>query len=300
MRASMHTETGGSADRPGRLTTPPDLCAANPAMRAPVHTEAGSSADRPGRLTTPPDLCAASPAMRASMHTEAGGVRWRRIASVGALVSGAALTGGCAERRLLSSPASAPGAGAWAAVWLAAALAVVVVGVLLARPAWEQRTGGRFAVTLLTVQAGASVVGGGVLTAMAVRSWQLIDVEAGTPPSTSLLRLSGIDGDTSFFALMVLLTAAMTALVALVLALGARMAATDDTAERWVASAILGLEVALAGAAVASLFLGFDGLPITIAAFHLPVVAYAFATCMPRESPAPSADAASPLAPSPA
>lgn len=210
----------------------------------------------------------------------------------------AALMGGCAERRLLSEPSSSRGAGTWAAVWVAAALAVVVLGVLLALPAWRERTGARFAVVLLTLQAGATVVGGTLLTGMAIRTWQLIDDPVGTAPRASLLRLSSIDGDTSFFALMVLLTVGITTFLTVVTALGARMAGTDDVGQRWVATAILGLEVALSGAACGALLLGVNGLPITLAAFHLPIVAIAFAACLPREQP--TAPAAPPLAPSPA
>lgn len=207
----------------------------------------------------------------------------RPATRVGAVVAVAVATGGCTRRDLVSAPASSPGAGTWVAVWLAAALATVVVGVLVTYPAWERRTGARFAVTLLSLQAGTAVVGGSVLLGLALRSWQLLDAPADAPLATSLVRISRVDGDADFFALMVLLVVALCGLLALVTSLAARMAATDHPTERWVAALVLGLEVGGAGAACVALLLGVDGgVALVVAAFQLPVSAVAFATCLPR------------------
>lgn len=223
-----------------------------------------------------------------------GGVRARRAAQLAGI---AISVGGCAQRNLVSAPASSPGTGTWVAVWLAAALATVVMGVLVTYPAWERRGGARVAVTLLTLQAGAAVVGGSVLFGLAVRSWQLVDAPADAPLAQSLVRISRIDGDADFFALIVLLVVALSGLVALVTSLAARMAASDDATERWAAAIVLGLEIGGAGAACGALLLGVDGgAALVIAALHLPITAVAFATCLPRENPTPASSALSPSA----
>lgn len=204
-----------------------------------------------------------------------------------ALAALAALTGGCARRGLVSGPSSPPGTATWVAVWAAAVLATIVVGVLLTRSAWPRPAGARLAVVVLTLQAGAAVVGGSVLLGLAVRSWQLVDRPPDAPLATSLVRISGIDGDGDLFALAVLVIAVLTALTALVTSLAARMAATDDATQRWGAAIVLGLQVGGAGAACAALLLGVDGgVALVAAALHLPVAAVAFATCLPREDPA--------------
>jgi hypothetical protein len=236
------------------------------------------------------------------MHVRPGSGAGRRslvrLVTAGAV---ALLASGCAERRLLTAPASQPSAGTWVAVWTATALAAGVLGVLLTLPAWRRRTGARFAVALLTAQAGAAVVGGAVLFGMATRTWQLLDHPADAPAEAALLRLSRIDGDTGYFALMVLTTVAVTGLLTVVLATAARLAAADDATERWVAAAVLGLEVLVSAAGAVALVLDIDEVPLRLAAtLHLPLAAAALVTCLPRSSSVvPSIDARA-AAPAPA
>lgn len=194
----------------------------------------------------------------------------------------AVLTGGCAERRLVARPETAPGPGTWTAVWLAGGLLVIVVGVLLTLPVWRERGGARVAAAVLTLQTGAVAVVGTVLIGVAVRSWQLLDRPADAPASVALLRLSRVDGDTAFFALMVLLLIVGVGLVTMLSALAARFAASTDTWERWAASVVIAVELGGSGVAAGALLLGARGWPYLAPTLAAPVLAAALATCWPR------------------
>ncbi len=206
-------------------------------------------------------------------------MRARRV-TVGASLASIALSG-CAQRRLVAGPSSRPSAATWTTVWVAGALAVVVVGVLLTLPAWRQRTGARAAVAVLTLQTGAVSVAAVVLGGMAVRSWQLIDRPEGEQ-AASLVRLSGIDGDTGFFALMVLLVVLGGGLFATMSALATRFAAADDGWERLVASALLALELGAASYLVVRFALGARAWPFTAGTAAAPILLAALITCWPR------------------
>lgn len=190
---------------------------------------------------------------------------------------------GCAERRLVAEPSSTPSTATWTVVWTAGIVAALVLGVLLTLPAWRVRSGARVAVTLLTVQAGAVVVAGIVLEAVAVRSWQLIERPL-DHPATALVRLSRIDGDTAFFALMVLAVTVGAGLLAVITAMAARFAAGADVLERWMACAVLAVELGAAAYALVRLVAGARGWTYLGGGVAFPVIAVAFATCWPAAS----------------
>jgi hypothetical protein len=187
---------------------------------------------------------------------------------------------GCAERRLVAAPREAPSTATWTAVWAAGIVAAVVLGVLLTLPAWRVRGGARVAVTLLTIQSGAVVVSGMVLGSAAVRSWQLIEAPP-DEPATALLRLSRVDGDTAFFALVVLLLVIGAGLLATITATSARFAAGADRVERWLASAVLAVQLGVSAYALVRLVAGADGWLYLAGAVSFPVIAIALATCWP-------------------
>ena len=193
---------------------------------------------------------------------------------------------GCAERRLVAGPADRPTATTWTTVWLAGALAALVAGVLLTLPAWRRRTGARTAVVVLTAQTGVVAVAGAVLGAVAVRSWQLLDQPEGEQ-AAALVRISGIDGDTGFFALMVLVVAFGGALLATMSALATRFAATDDGWERLVACGLLALELGGAAYLAARFALGSRAWPFTAGAAATPVLVAALWSCWPRRTADP-------------
>jgi hypothetical protein len=199
-----------------------------------------------------------------------------------AAIASVALTGGCAERQLVARPDTAPSTSTWVAVWLAGSLAAVVLGLLLTLPAWRTRRGARFAVVVLTVQTGFVVLAGLVLAGAGVRSWQLVERPPDAQPAVALLRLSRIDGDTAFLAIMVLLVLVLGALVATVTATAARLAATTEPLGRWIACAVLAVELGPAGYGVVRLVLGGHGWPYLGSALMFPVLAMAIATCWPR------------------
>lgn len=203
----------------------------------------------------------------------------------GGMALAALLVGGCARRQLVTAPDPAPSATTWTAVWLAAALAAVVVGVLLTLPAWRAGGGARVAVGVLSAHAGAAVVGGAVLIGAAVRSWQLIEQAPDAAPEPALLRLSRVDGDTAFFALMVLVVVILGALLTLLLVLAARFAATDDTLHRGIACAVIAVEILAAGYAIARALDGADAWPYLAGATQVPVTIAAFIACWPRHLP---------------
>lgn len=191
-------------------------------------------------------------------------------------------TAGCAERALVAQPSSPPGPGTWVAVWVAGVLAAAVVGVLLTLPAWRSRRGARLATTVFTAQAGAAALVGAVLAAVALRTWQLIDRPGDADPARTLLRLSRIDGDTRYYAIMLTTVAVLTVLVVTLTSAAARLAASDDPFERTVACALLALQVGGSGAAIVSLALGARGLPFVVPALAFPLLVTSFLTCWPR------------------
>jgi len=213
----------------------------------------------------------------------------RRRFQATARVGGAALLlGGCAERRIVAGPDSPPGAGAWLAVWVAGALCAAVAGILLTLPAWQERRGARVTVTVLTIQTGAAAVVSALLAGVAIRSWQLVDRPPDAPPAAALLRLSRIDGDGSFYALMVLLVAVLGASAVTVSALAARFAASDDLLERRLACGILAAELGGATFLAVRLALGDRGWPPLAGTLALPVLAAALFACWPpRPATAP-------------
>jgi len=202
------------------------------------------------------------------------------------VVAGLALSG-CAERKLVTEPTGSTSAATWVVVAAAAALAAAVAGVLITLPAWRGRGGSRLAVALLSAQAGVVAVGGAVLVGAAVRTWQLFDRPLEQAASPALLRLSRVDGDTAFLAIMVLVVVVLGGLLLWLLALSARFAATGRTAERVVASSVLAVQVLVGVAGVALLLI--DGLawPYAVAAVHAPLAAAAAVDCWPRPHPGP-------------
>ena len=202
----------------------------------------------------------------------------------GAVVTTALLalgTSGCAERRLVSSPAETVSTGTWAAVWCAGVLIAVLLGVLLTLPAWRTTGGARFATALFTAQAGAVTLASLLLVGVAVRSWQLIDRPVDAAPTDALVRLSRTDGDTAYFALMVLLVVVLGALLVTLLALGARFARSTDPVERLVACAVLAIQLGAAAYLTVLWLLGEHGWPFLGAALATPLLAIALATCWP-------------------
>lgn len=213
--------------------------------------------------------------------------RWARGAGL-ALLSLVALSG-CAERRLVTKPATPPTTGTWIAVWIAGAVIAVVAGGLLTLPVWRERGGSRVATAVLALQAGALAVAGAVLTGVAVRGWQLIERPESAAPAGALLRLSRLDGDTAYLALMVLFVVVVTALLVTLSALAARFAASTDVLERSIACAVLAVEVAGAAYATARLLRGAHGWPYLGSALALPVFFVAFLTAWPRGTKAAKA-----------
>lgn len=206
-------------------------------------------------------------------------------------LSGGLLLAGCANRGVASGPATEPGTGTWVLVSVAVALAIVVLGALLARLHTPAAGGDLLASTVLALHAGAALVGGALLAGLAVRSGPLANAKAaGTPVSeVSLLRVSVTDGDPRFFTLMVVLVVLLGASLTLLLTVAARNARNPDPVGRVVACAVLALELPVAAYGLARVFLGHHEWPYVLAALHVPVLTIAIATCWPRPwgSPAP-------------
>lgn len=198
-------------------------------------------------------------------------------AVLGALVVGS----GCAERQLVTRPEAQPSSATWAAVAIAAVLAAGVIGILLTLPAWRARTGARLAVAVLSAFTGAVVLGGAALVGTAVRSWQLVDrpIEAAAEPA--LVRLSAVDGDTGFFALMVLVTVVLTGLVATLLAIAARWAATDDRLGRILACVVLALLAIVGLGSAVMVAAGSSAWPYLTLTVATPLVVAALLSCRP-------------------
>ena len=196
-------------------------------------------------------------------------------------LAAAVLISGCAERDLLTAPSSDPGAGTWLAVGMGALVAALVWGGLLTLPVWRGRPSAPLAAGVLAGTAGGVVVAAAVLAGVAVRSWQLLDREASAAPEHALLRLSGSDGDTGFYALMVLTVVALAGLVVTLLALAARWAAGDDPAGRVVACIVLGVQVLVGVGSAVMLALGSEAWPYVVLAASAPLAAAALRTCWP-------------------
>ena len=204
---------------------------------------------------------------------------WLGRLGAGMLLVGAA---GCADRGLASGPTSSPGAGTWVAVGVAAAAAALVLAALVVLPA--RRPGGSsYAAWLLAVEAGAVLVGGAVIVGAALRTGDLVTQPARTEQAASLLRLSGLDGgDTGFFPLVAAVTVVLGLLLAVVLALAARCAATPDPLERSLATAVLAAQVVASGVVGAFVLLGQDILPVTLSAGALPLLVVAVVAVWPH------------------
>ncbi len=205
----------------------------------------------------------------------------RRAAAVG---TAGLLLSGCAERRLVTAPTTTPSTTTWVMVWTAGIAAALVLGVLLTLPAWRTRGGARLAVAVLTAQSGAVAVSSVVLAGAAVRTGQLIDRTPDEPAAHALLRLSRIDGDTAFFALVLLTLAVGAGLVTTITALSARFAAGSDPLERWVACAVIIVELGGASYALVRFVLGADSWPYLGGALVFPVLAVTLISCWPRGS----------------
>lgn len=204
-------------------------------------------------------------------------------------VGGLIVLGGCASRGVASGPADAPGTATWIVVWLAVALAAGTIGALLTRVENPPRGGARLAWAALATSAGTALVGSAVLAGVAIRSSTLADAAARGEPleGTSLLRLSVIDGDVRFYSLMLLLVGFLGGGLVLLLTLAARFARGADPVERWIASAVLMVELGASAYALARVVDGERAWPYLVAAIHLPLLALALAACWPRRSQHP-------------
>lgn len=203
-----------------------------------------------------------------------------RIRAVALLLVVAA--SGCAERQLATRPESTPSTGTWLTVAAAGVLCAAVMGMLLTLPAWRARSGSRLAVVVLSAYVGAVVVGGAVLAGTAVRTWQLLDQPVESAAEPALLRLSTVDGDTGFYALMLLVTVVLSGLCAFLLALSARWAAGEALVGRYIACAVLILVLLVNAAAAVMLVMGSSAWPYVALAVSGPPTAAAFVSCWPR------------------
>lgn len=204
---------------------------------------------------------------------------WRGLAAAVLVVT---MLSGCAERGLVAAPAHRPGTSTWVAVWLAGVLAAALAGLVLTLPAWRARTGSRVATGVLTLQTGGAAVVGCVLVGLAVRSWQLIERPLDSPPAHALVRLSRVDGDTALFSLLTLTIVVLGGLLVVLLGLATRFAASDEAVERWVACAVLGIEIGGAVTLGVLMVLGHRGWPFLGGVVALPLLVAAFAACWPR------------------
>ncbi len=219
---------------------------------------------------------------RSRARKEHAGLGSRRAVRLTLLALGIATITGCAERGLVAQPSAPPGADTWIAVGVAGVLDAAVLGVLLTLPAWRIRRGARLATTLFTAQAGAAALVGTILGSVAVRTWQLIGHPSDATPVKGLLRLSRVDGDARYYAVMLAVVAVFTVLVVTLTAAAARLAASNDPFERTVACALLALQIGGSGVAIMSLLLGANGLPFVLPALIFPLLVACFITCWPR------------------
>ena len=196
------------------------------------------------------------------------------------------LVGGCADRGLAAGPPPGTSAGTWAAVTVAAVAAAVVLAALIVLPA--MRPGGSvLGAWVLALQAGGVAVTSAIIIGAAIRSEQLLDHPPEAEQAASLLRLSTLDGRNSgFFALIVLVTLALGALVVALLTLAARFAADTDPVERAFAAGVLVLEIAASVVCGVVVGLGVRHLGFVLPAAGLPVLVVGAIAAWPR-SPAP-------------
>lgn len=199
------------------------------------------------------------------------------------------LASGCADRHVISEPTTPAGPGTWGVVAAACFGAVVLLALLVLLPSRQERIAG-LAAWILALEAGAVVVVTAVVVAAALRTGNLLGQDDPATAPTSLIRLSGRDGDADgFYVLMAGLTAVLGGLAAAVLGLGARLAAGDAT-ERVIAGALVALQAG-ASAAAAVLFVanGPDDAWLGVAAVPLPLLVWACTTCWPtRSAPGPT------------
>jgi hypothetical protein len=161
----------------------------------------------------------------------------------------------------------------------------------LVRPAGPV-PGSRLATAVLAVQTGAVVVGAALLVGAALRNAGLIDQAEDRGLARSLVRLSDLDGRrTSFFYVLAGLVAVLGVLLAVVLGLAARSAATEEAVDRVVATGVLVLECLVSSAAWVLLLRGWRGTEVLVTALLLPVLVLAARSCWPtdRVDPSPSA-----------
>jgi hypothetical protein len=175
----------------------------------------------------------------------------------------------------------------WLAVGAAALPLAALIGVVLTWPLWRDRRGGPwFAPALLTLQTGIVVLGGVVATAAAGRTWQLLE-EPDEQAAPALLEVSRMDGDSSLYAVVVLVLVAATALLGLLLSMTARFAASDHRVDRGIACVVIGLLIGVSGVGLAYLGGGSRSPVALLAAAQLPLLVAAMAACWPAAGGVP-------------
>lgn len=171
--------------------------------------------------------------------------------------------------------------GEWLVVAGAAVPLAAALGTLLTWSLWrEPPEGPRVVAALLGFHAGAALLAGIVATGAALRSWQLVD-DGREQASGALLEVSHLDGDGSFYALVVLLLVPATALVVALLALTARFAASSHPIDRSIACAVIGVEIGAAGVGLAYVAGGSRSLLALVAVVHLPILMAAMVVTWP-------------------
>jgi hypothetical protein len=205
-----------------------------------------------------------------------------RVRPTGGLVLVVLLASGCAERGLVSGPASPTPTSTWLAVGVAAIAAIGVLAALIVLPAWRPG-GSAFTAGFLALQAGAATVAGVVLLGAALRGAALVERADGAEQAASILQLGGLDGrDAGFFHLVGALTLVLGGLLVAVLVLAARFAADVDPVERTLTCCVLAVEALIAGVAVVLGLLGHTSLPFALAAACLPALVLAIVKCWPH------------------
>lgn len=204
----------------------------------------------------------------------------RRFGTAG-LITALVLTAGCAERGLVAGPSSSNGPGTWIVVAAAGIASGLVLAALILLPG-RPRQGSPVASTVLALQAAGASIATAILLGAAIRSGQLRTQPADREQAASLLRLTRLDGiDSGFFPLMAVLITILGLLVVLSLALAARCAASPAWSHRALAAGLLAVETVLCSAALVLVVLGQRGLPVTVPAAAVPVVALATVAAWP-------------------
>lgn len=188
------------------------------------------------------------------------------LATAGLLVAGLA---GCADRSLTRRPDPPPETATWLAVWAAVLLAVVVLaGLLLATRPDRRRPPGVPGV-VLAAQAASTWVLFAVGVGVAIRGSDLAGQPLDERPVT-LLRLPAPDGDTGFYGLLLVGIVVVVGLPALLLTLSTRFCTSPVRIDRWLAVAVLALEVGLGALAIGGYLLDLSRTwPITVLAINL-------------------------------